>query len=116
MVDRSSKISASVVARLDNMTGEETIPVIILIGHPGDMGRRGANDKREQLIVLLQEETKETLQKIDQVLETYGGRRLEAINSLGAVPVVATAPAVIALASIESVRSIIEDQPLRGVY
>ena len=116
MVNKSSKISGSVVARLDNMTKGETIPVIVLIGQPGDKGGRGKDGKRERLMVLLEEETKEALPKIDQVLANYGGRRLESINSLGAVPVIATAPAVVALANIESVRSIIEDQPLHGLF
>lgn len=114
MVDKSIKISPSVLARLENMTNGDAISVIVLIernAEEGERRRRGGN--REQLMADLQEQTRGTLQEIDRVLATRGGQREGVIGSLGAVAVIASAPAIVEIANIASVRSIIEDQPLR---
>lgn len=116
MAGASSKISASLLARLDNMADGETISVIVLI-RPSRYGeRQKADDNRERLIIFMEEGTDEIAHEIDQVLASYGGRRLEAVGLLGAVPVIATAPAVWAMARIASVHSIIEDQPLSRLF
>jgi hypothetical protein len=117
MVDRSFKISANVLARLENMTRGETISVIILIGQRADtLEERRRGGDRERLMADLKEETREAVHEIDRVLASHGGQRREVVDSLGAVPVTATAPAVVEMASIASVRSIIEDQPLRELF
>jgi hypothetical protein len=116
MAGESSKISASLVARLDNMADGETISVIVLIRPSRHKRLETVDGNREGPMILLEEETSKISHEIDQVLTSYGGRRLEAVNLLGAVPVIATAPAVGAMAHIASVHSIIEDQPLRGLF
>jgi len=116
MAGASSKISASLMAQLDNMADGETISVIVLIRPSRYEERPKASDNRESLMIFLEEETDKIAHDIDRVLASYGGRRLEAVSLLGAVPVIATAPAVGAMARIATVHSIIEDQPLRGLF
>jgi hypothetical protein len=115
--DRSVKISENFISRLENMADGDTIPVIVLIGrHDSGSGHRRRGENREDVQAVLQDEAQETVRQIDRVLANHGGRRGEIVKLLDAVPVIATAPAVLAIANIPSVRSIIEDQPLRALF
>jgi hypothetical protein len=54
------------------------------------------------------------LQEVDAILARFHGRRLaEGPNALGYIPVETTSSGIRALAQSDSVRGIIEDQPVR---
>jgi hypothetical protein len=53
------------------------------------------------------------LAEIDRPLTHFGGKRLAlGVNALGSVPVESTPDGITALASLDSVKAILEDQPI----
>jgi hypothetical protein len=86
--------------------------VILSLATPEEPGRRTTADQRRQLLSQRRGDTT-ALHEIDAVIERHGGRRLSAsLSGIGTVVVECTAGSLHALAELDRVKTIVEDQPL----
>lgn len=117
--DDNSKISPAFAARLANLAPSEQIRAIVLPALKPEPERGGAvartaraPARREEMADAIAAQSREVFAAVDDLLERTGGRRLTQIpNRLGYILVEATVAAVHALAALECVAAIIEDQP-----
>jgi hypothetical protein len=113
---RDDKINTALKARLDRLEPQQTVPAIVLLGVggvDGTSGRRQSPAERQAAIEAMRKSIEPALTEIDSVLERFGGRRMAAgVNALGAIPVETTAAGIAALAELEPVKAIFEDQPI----
>jgi len=113
---RSSKISAAFKARLDRLQPTQRVRVILLLHTMGvgtASGRRQGGPERQAAIDVIRQAAESVLKEIDDVLKRYDGARLASgVNALGAVSVETTAAGIAALAALEEVKAIVEDQPV----
>lgn len=110
------KISAQFKARLGRLEPQQKIHAIVVL-HTKDSGvvptRRQSAAERQAAIEAVRRSAEPALIEIDSVLERFSGKRLApAVDAFGSIPVETTAAAITALATIEHVRAILEDQPI----
>ncbi len=73
--------------------------------------KRQSSDERQRRLEFIREEGKPFLSRMDELLKQYGGRRLsEDVNALGCVTVESSVEGIFALANLDFVKSILEDQ------
>jgi hypothetical protein len=111
-----NKISTAFRARLNRMNRQQKVRAIVIL-RLGDTevtpGRRQSPSQRQAMIEAMRNYVEPAVAEIDRVLTHFGGKRLAAsVNALGSVPVEATPDGITALASLDSVKAILEDQPI----
>lgn len=111
-----NKIGSAFRARLNRMNQQQKVRAIIVV-RLGDTevtpGRRQSPSQRQAVIEAMHKSAEPALAEIDRVLRQFGGKRLaSSVNALGAVPVETTPEGITALATLDSVKAILEDQPI----
>jgi hypothetical protein len=111
-----NKISAAFRARLNRMNPQQKVHAIAVL-RLGDAevtpGRRQSPAERQAVIEAMHKSAEPALAEIDRVLRHFGGKRLApSVNALGSVPVESTPGGITALASLDSVKAILEDQSI----
>lgn len=109
---RNSKISTAFSARLDRLGPSEKVRAVVMLHcDQKPSGRRQSQKERQAAIETLRQSASEALIGVDDILKRFGGQRLaNAPDALGSVPVETTAAGIKALASLENVKVILEDQ------
>jgi hypothetical protein len=111
-----SKISTAFGARLEDMNQQQKVHAIVML-RLGDtevtLGRRQSPAECQAVIHAMRKSTEPALVEIDCVLKQFGGKRLaSSVNALGAVAVETTPEGITTLATLDSVKAILEDQPI----
>lgn len=110
------KISAQFKARLDRLEPQQKIRAIVVLRTKAADAmptRRQSPAERQEAIDAVRKSTEPALIEIDSVLERLGGRRLApVVNALGSIPIETTTGGITALATLEHVKAILEDQPI----
>jgi hypothetical protein len=113
---RDDKISTTFRTRLNHMAPQQKVRAMVVLhlnGHEVAPGRRQSPEERQAAIEAIRRSAEPVLAEIDRVLRHYGGKRLEpSVNVLGSIPVEATPDGITALASLDSVKAVLEDQPI----
>ncbi|HEX8190791.1 MAG TPA: hypothetical protein VF586_20700 [Pyrinomonadaceae bacterium] len=111
-----SKISPDFRARLNGLDGRQRVRAIVLLrtgAAKAAGGRRQNTAERRAAIEAVRRSAETALPEIDRLLKQFDGRRLtDEVGALGSVPVETTAEGVDALAALEQVKVIVEDQPV----
>ncbi len=113
-----SKISREFTARLDRLTPDQKVRAIVMldIGAAKAAGGRRARGERAETVTAIRETTEPALPDLDSVLQRFAGRRLAAhADALGCVPVETTAAGILALALLDHVKAILEDQQISAL-
>ena len=118
MVDRKdqreTKISPQFRASLSRLGGRQKIRAILMLKTEDVRARRGGRQtpaERRQVIDSVRESAAAAFPEIDDVLERFDGRRLaDGVDALGTIPVETTAKGISALAELNPVKVIFEDQ------
>ncbi|HXH09224.1 MAG TPA: hypothetical protein VNP04_05605 [Alphaproteobacteria bacterium] len=113
---KDDKISTAFKARLKRMGPREKLRAVVmlrLLEGNDTSGRRQSLSERHAAIDAVRKSAESGLVEVDRVLKRFGGKRLApTVNALGAVPVETTADAITALAALEPVKAILEEQPI----
>ncbi len=111
---QQSKISPEFLARLNGLNGRQKVRAIVLLRTAGAKKARGGRQtpaERRKAVAAVRRSAEAVLPEIDRLLGQFDGRRLaDGVDALGAIPVETTAEGVNALAALEQVRVIVEDQ------
>lgn len=110
-----NKISSQFRSRLSKLAPNETIRALVLVNTPerSENSKRPTRQQRRDRIAAIQTAAETAVPKIDEVLARHGGQRLsENVNALGFISIQATNKALLAVAQLDQVKSIIEDQPI----
>lgn len=112
----SGKISSALQIRLNELAGDGVIRVIVMVAlGEGSGGRRLSGEARIEKMENARMRVEEGRGEIEGVLGMFNGRFLpQTAPSLGALTVELQAAGVPHLAQLESVKTILEDQPLFG--
>lgn len=106
------KVSDVFEARLRGLRGNAKVRAIVMLRRDRPAGSR--THERSDQVRIVKESARAALHEVDAILARFHGRRLaEEPNALGYIPVETTSSGIRALARSESVRGIIEDQPVR---
>ena len=109
------KISAEFARHLESLGPREKIRAIVMVGpqqHNKNIDRRTTSG-RTTIIHAIRCSAEKVLPRIDTVLKRHQGRRLsESVDSLGSIAVETTAAGINALADLEPITVILEDQRL----
>ena len=101
--------------RLAGMEQGATARAILLLRVPerGSLTRRGNAQDRQEALRFVQEAAEASIAGIDAVLRRFGGSRLsEQPTAAGSLAVETTPEGLRALAELDAVRAVLEDQPL----
>jgi hypothetical protein len=114
------KISDEFAARLAKSRAGKKLQAILLLQSPGAPlpanNRRPTAQQRSRRMLEFGTGSAEIVREIDHLLTQFDGRRLsEAPSSIGTLPVETTAAGIRALATLPSVKSIMEDQPVSRI-
>jgi hypothetical protein len=108
------KISREFAARLEARESDEVVrAIVILETAPAarGTGRRALRTRRKKLTESMQRSVEAAADEIAEILEKYGGHRLERqIGTLGGLAVETTPAGIKALSECPRVRVILEDQ------
>ena len=108
------KVSKEFRSRLSKLAPEEKILALVLLDTTNsdlEKGKRQTRAERRQRIEEIQTAAEEAVPEIDKVLSRYDGKRLAAkANAMGCIPIQASQAAVMAVAGLDRVKSIIENQ------
>lgn len=110
-----TKISEAFARRLDSFESERPVRAIVMLKRTAEErdGRgKSRGDRRAEAKARRQEGVTALLDELEGVLKNYGGKRLGAATTLGAVPVEVKVSGIEALARLDSVDAILEDQPI----
>jgi len=113
-----AKISAEFTARLDRLQPDQKVRAIVMldVGTARTAGGRRARGERAETVTAIRETADAALPDLDGMLQRFAGRRLAAhADALGCVPVETTARGILALAALDHVRAILEDQPVSAL-
>lgn len=122
-----SKISPEFGARLERLTPQQKIRAVVMLeterspSAPGGAlpqapARRHTPAERQVAIARIRSAAQHSLEEIRPILEAFHAHLLApAPDALGAVPVEIDAAGILALAQSSRVRTILEDQEIRGV-
>jgi hypothetical protein len=110
------KISPQFARRLAELAPDTIARAIVLLDiGPAPTVEKGRPSKaaRQAIAESIQKAAAQALAEVDRLLERSGGRRLRQDTDLfGSVPVEAPARSLLALAGLEQVRALLEDQPV----
>lgn len=113
---QQSKISPEFLARLSDLRERQKVRAIVLLHTTGEKktrARRQTPAERREAIASVRRSAEAVLPEIDRLLQQFDGKRLtDSADALGAIPVETTAEGVNALAALEQVKVIVEDQPV----
>jgi hypothetical protein len=113
---RDAKISPTFKMRLKHMDPQQKVGAIVVLhlnDHEAAPGRRQSPAERQATIEAMRKSAEPVLVAIDRALRHFGGKRLgSSVNALGSVPVEATPDGITALANLDSVKAILEDQQI----
>jgi hypothetical protein len=111
-----SKISPAFAARLQGLQPEEQARVVLMFSMPDTSlasGRASARARRPEVIEAMRRSAEPALHDVDAILAQVGGKRLRAsIDALGCVPVETTTDGIRALAELDRIAAIVEDQSI----
>lgn len=109
----SRRLSNEFAARLASIPAKQKLHVVVLLAarpEDGGEGRQSEGD-RPSRVTAVRRYTGRTLESMDQILATPGGRRLdENVNAIGAVAVEATPAGIRRLGNLKDVETVLEDQ------
>lgn len=108
------KISRELTARLDRLGPDQKVRAIVMMDTGTEKpGRRRSLGTRSETVSAIRKAADAVLPDLDGLLKRFEGRRLAAhADALGCVPIEATARGIVALASLEHVKAIFEDQAI----
>ncbi len=110
------KISREFAARLEGRALDEMVRAIVMLETAPaarGTGRRALRTQRNKLTEAMQRSVEAAADDIAEVLEKFGGRRLEhQLDTLGSLAVETTPAGIKALSECPRVRAILEDQSL----
>lgn len=114
-VSQQAKISREFSARLEHIKPKQKVRAIILL--QGQQTGSAATQPRSRLarqdtISTIRQSSEQALRAIDRILKRFDGKRLADANTLGSVPVETTTEGISALADLDDVKAILEDQPI----
>ncbi|HEY8460781.1 MAG TPA: hypothetical protein VIM99_10395 [Blastocatellia bacterium] len=108
------KISREFSRRLDLLQPCDKVRAIVMLraeGNGGSAPGRLSRSERQNAADQISNAAEAALPEIDQILQRYEGRRMaEHPSAVGAIPVETTVGGVMALASADCVKTILEDQ------
>ncbi|NJN84255.1 MAG: hypothetical protein HC802_19565 [Caldilineaceae bacterium] len=106
-----AKISAAFAERLEHLAGNEVVQAIVL-----PVAQRSQAGSRRAEIEAVRREGEEHFYEIDDLLQSWGGQRLtHNPNTLGYIAVETTRPGVYAIANLNWVSAVVENQPIQGL-
>ena len=114
---QSNKISAAFRAQLAGLKAQNKVRAIVLLrtDQKGRASRR-SRGSRSAIIDATRKSAGDALPYIDKVIEKFGGKRLaDSASALGSVPIETTSEGIKALAELEQVKAILEDQPISSL-
>ena len=115
----SDKISNEFADRLAALLPEQKVRAVVLPAPylvSGSNGSRVRGEERQAILREARTRTEETFAEIDMVLTEAGGQRLtESGNALGFIVVETTATGITAIADLNWVGTVMEDQAIRPV-
>jgi hypothetical protein len=107
------KISPGLGARLAGLGPNQQASLVVILHLPDVRRHRGTD--RSAAIEATKAVAEPVLEQIDHILARHGGRRrADGVGALGTTFVEATPDAARALAALEGVEAIIEDQTIRS--
>ncbi len=110
-----AKISFEFAKRIEGFGKHDLVRAIVTLAIPAagtpDVARN-RRARRNEVIAKRRDPSKTSLDALDAALALHGGKRLGGTTLLGTVPVETTPAGIDALAALDSVRSIMEDQPI----
>lgn len=110
------KISREFAARLESRSQTELIRAVVMLKTERTAkgtGRRALRTHRKELTEAAQRSVEAAEDDIAEILERFGGHRLERkLDTLGSLAVETTPAGIKALTECPQVRAIVEDQPL----
>jgi hypothetical protein len=113
---KDNKISTPFKMRLKHVKPQQKVRAVVLLHLDAPEvapGRRQSPSERQAAVEAMRKVAEPALGEIDRVLGHFGGKRLGAsVNALGAISVEATPDGITALATLDSVKAILEDQPI----
>lgn len=113
------KISPSLDRRLTSLAPDVPVRAILVLrsnGEPKHKDRRLTREERQAHIQALRSSAQASFPRIDAILERLGGSRLsDQPSALGTITVVTNPAGIFALANIDEVQAILEDQPLERI-
>ena len=115
-----AKVSPAFQNRLNSLDADRPVKTIVLLqpeGAHSASGKRQSRAERQAALEALRQSAGAALAQIDATLAPFDGRRLsEQPNALGAIVIEAKAAGVMALATLPSVKAIMEDQPIHPAF
>ena len=110
------KISHEFATRLDSRNQNEMVRAVVMLEFKRTAkgtGRRASRAKRKELTEAARRSVEAVADDIAEILERFGGHRLEReIDTLGSLAIETTPAGIKALTECPQVRAIVEDQPL----
>jgi hypothetical protein len=113
------KLSPEFVARLSGLHPQQKVRVIVLLqtSEVALSTTHYLRTDRKAAIDSVREFSKNALVDLNQIVQKFGGETLaEKADLLGSIPIEITAEGIEALAQSQSVKAVLEDQPIRSVY
>jgi len=113
------KIGREFSARLANLKPDEKVRVIVLLRiqeSKKSAKERHSRARRQKIIKAVRRSTQMAMGEIEDILERFGGQRLEERpDVLGSLPVETTVAGIKELAKSDLVKAILEDQAIHSV-
>ncbi len=110
------KISHEFAARLESRSQNEMVRAVVMLETERiakGTGRRALRTHRKELTEAAQRSVEAAADDIAEILERFGGHRLERkLDTLGSLAVETTPAGIKALTECPHVRAIVEDQPI----
>lgn len=113
----NKKISDEFTARLAGFAPDAMVQAIVIIQvPPKPSGRRMSRVERRAAVEAIKESAQTAISAIDDVLESHNGKRLsETVDVLGSILVEATPAGLEALATLDRIKAVLENQPVSKV-
>jgi hypothetical protein len=113
---RGLRISNEFQERLSRLKPGQMVQAIVLLQVKKDRSLRPTRENRQATLEAVRKSASASLSGIDKVLSEHGGRRLtEGVSALGSIPVETTAEGIFALATLDQVKAVLEDQSIMSL-
>ena len=113
----SGKLSSEFKRRLNSLKPGQKVRAIVLL-HTQDIARtrQASRNNRRTMIDAVRQSAETAFPEIDEVLRRFDGKRLsDNASALGSIPIETTAAGIKALATLDQVKTILEDQPVSSL-